>query len=65
MHIGKKIAIGFTVAAFAATVAAGTATRYGNTTYYSSGGSATDYGNSTYYSRGGSASRPWPSPPPS
>ena len=32
------------------------ATKYGNTTYYSSGGSASDYGNQRYYSSGGSSS---------
>ena len=51
MHIGKKIAIGLTIAAISGAVVAGTATKYGNSTYYSDGGSATDYGNSRYYSR--------------
>ena len=55
MHIGKKIAIGLTIAAISGAVVAGTATKYGNSTYYSDGGSATDYGNSTYYSDGTSA----------
>ena len=36
-------------------ILAESATRYGNTTYYSSGGSSTKYGNSRYYSGGGSA----------
>jgi len=52
MHIGKKIAVGLTIAAISGAVVAGTsATKYGNSTYYSDGKSATDYGNTRYYSR--------------
>ena len=52
MHVGKKIALGLTVAAISVSaVAGGTAYRYGNGTYYSDGTSAQRYGYGTYYSR--------------
>ena len=52
MKIGKKIIFGISVAAISVSaLAGGTATQYGNGTYYSDGTSSTRYGNGTYYSR--------------
>ena len=52
MLIGKKIAVGLTIAAISSSVIAGTAQTYGNITYYSDGTSLQRYGNQSYYSDG-------------